>query len=121
MKIIGIIGSRTRNENSDFKLLEELFFKLYKEDDIICSGGCPKGGDYFASILSKQYSIDYLLFPANWKQYGKSAGYKRNYKIAKWSEILIAIVSKDRTGGAEHTINLFLNEYKKGESNLYLL
>lgn len=45
-----------------------------------------------------------IIFRADWKNYGKSAGFIRNGNIADKSDILIAIVAKDRKGGTEDTI-----------------
>ena len=88
MKTIGIIGSRRRNENSDLRSCIEVFKTVYKKGDKIVSGGCPQGGDRFA----------------NWKKYGRGAGFQRNGYIAEDSDVLIAVVSPDRTGGTEDTI-----------------
>jgi len=117
-KTIGIIGTRRRNSYKDFQLTEQQFLKIYNPNDIICSGLCPKGGDRFAVMLSKQYKIQSLWFPANWEKYGRSAGFIRNDDIAKHSDILIAVVSNDRTGGTEDTIKKYL---KLGKTNLILI
>ena len=117
-KTIGIIGTRRRNSYKDFQLTEQQFLKIYNPNDIICSGLCPKGGDRFAVMLSKQYKIQSLWFPANWEKYGRSAGFIRNDDIAKHSDILIAVVSNDRTGGTEDTIKKYL---KLGKTDLILI
>ena len=117
-KTIGIIGTRRRNSYKDFQLTEQQFLKIYNPNDIICSGLCPKGGDRFAVMLSKQYKIKSLWFPANWEKYGRSAGFIRNDDIAKHSDILIAVVSNDRTGGTEDTIKKYL---KLGKTDLILV
>lgn len=120
MKIIGIVGSRRRDsDNSDFIPVRNKFIEIYEDGDWICSGGCPKGGDRFAKMLHKEYCIPYLEFPANWYKHGKSAGFKRNGDIAKASDVLIACVSEDRTGGTEHTIKLFIKLH--GEDKLYIV
>jgi hypothetical protein len=106
-KIIGIIGTRRRNTRKDFDTVLEAFSSVYEEGDWICSGGCPKGGDRFARMIHKQNDIPYLEFPANWTKYGKSAGFRRNTDIAQHSDILIACVAEDRTGGTEDTIKKF--------------
>ena len=108
-KIIGIIGSRRRNSNKDFQLTKHQFLKIYNPGDTICSGLCPKGGDFFAVELSKEFKTKTLWFPADWEKYGKGAGFIRNTDIAKKSDILIAVVSGDRTGGTEDTIKKYLN------------
>ena len=116
--IIGIIGTRRRNTSEDFKKVENAFLEVYKVGDIICSGLCPKGGDRFAVILAQKYKTETLWFPANWK-IGRHAGFLRNTDIAKSSDILIACVSEDRTGGTEDTIKKFIKLGK--EKNLIIV
>ena len=118
-KTIGIIGSRRRNTESDYDVVETAFFKAYKLGDKICSGGCPKGGDRFAEVISKKYDIPILIYKAEWKKFGRSAGFIRNSDIAQSSDILIACVSSDRTGGTEDTIKKFLKIQPTG--NLILV
>lgn len=118
MKVIGIIGSRRRNTEGDFLLIEEVFNTIYEPGDTICSGLCPQGGDRCAVILSEKYKTDTLWFPAEWEKYGRVAGFKRNTDIAKMSDILIACVASDRKGGTEDTIVKYL---KLGKSKLILV
>lgn len=113
MKIIGIIGSRRRNEPEDFLLVQEAFCQIFQEGDKICSGMCPKGGDAFAVLLSDIWDIDPIWHWPEWSKYGKSAGFKRNTYIAADSDILIACVAKDRKGGTENTISQFVKKFKK--------
>lgn len=117
-KTIGIIGSRRRDSHIDFMMVEFAFLEVYREGDTICSGLCPKGGDRFAVILSEQFKTKTLWFPADWKKYGKGAGFVRNSDIAANSDILIACVAEDRTGGTEDTIKKYL---KLGKNQLILV
>ena len=120
MKRIGIIGTRRRDGIEDLNKTKKVFADLYEPGDWIVSGGCPQGGDRFAVFLHKQYKTPYLEFPADWKTFGKSAGFVRNIEIAKWSDVLIAVISPARTGGTEDTIKKFL-EYKEKRHLLYLV
>lgn len=107
MKKIGIVGTRKRDNPEAYKKVEEDFLEIYEEGDWIVSGGCPKGGDRFAEVIAKKYGIPILIFYPNWDKYKKSAGFVRNRDIAKKSDVLIACVSRDRTGGTENTIGHF--------------
>ncbi|MFA5396862.1 MAG: hypothetical protein WC346_12715 [Methanogenium sp.] len=120
MKTIGIIGTRRKDDEEHFLKVEETFLYLYRIGDTICSGLCPKGADRFAVILAEKYKTKTLWFPANWKKYGKIAGFVRNTDIAKNSDILIALVADDRTGGTEDTIRKFI-EFKGGSKYLVIL
>ena len=104
MKTIGIIGSRRRDTEVDLKYCTQVFLRYYKNGDEIVSGGCPKGGDRFAEIIAKVGEIPIKIYYAQWGLLGKSAGFIRNTYIARDSDILLAVVAPDRTGGAEDTI-----------------
>lgn len=108
MKRIGIIGSRKRNTTEDFKTVKRIFEEVYRVGDIIISGGCPQGGDYFAEMIANMYNTPICIFPANWKEYGRSAGFRRNTYIAEQSDTLIACVAEDRKGGTKDTIKKYM-------------
>ena len=108
MKTIGVIGSRRRNSEDDYHIVEAAFFRAYKQGDRICSGGCPKGGDRFAEMIAKKFDIPILIYKAEWELFGRGAGFIRNTDIAQSSNILIACVAEDRKGGTEDTIRKFL-------------
>jgi len=116
---IGIVGSRRRYTQTDFKLVKDKFFEVYQEGALIVSGGCPKGGDEFAHMIAKQNGIPILIFYPNWEKYNKAAGFIRNTHIAENSDILIACTALDRTGGTEDTIKKFRKA--KPEGVLYLV
>jgi hypothetical protein len=118
MSIIGIVGSRRRNTDLDAKLVREAFLEFYKEGDEIVSGGCRTGADSFAEKLAKLYQIPIKIYYAKWNKLGKQAGFARNTYIARDSDILIACVSKDRTGGTEDTIRKYL---KFNKNQLFLV
>ena len=116
MKTIGIIGTRRRDSCEDFKIVCKKFLEVYIIGDQICSGLCSKGGDRFAIIIAKKYKCQTLWFLADWNRYGREAGFIRNTDIAKNSNILIACVSANRTGGTEDTIRKFIKFH--GAENL---
>jgi hypothetical protein len=116
---IGIVGSRRRNTTEDLDIVVAKFMEIYHDNDTIISGGCPSGGDKFAEFIAKNYQIPITIYYAKWDKFGKGAGFIRNTTIAEESNILIACVAPDRTGGTEDTIKKFLkNHYDK---DLYLI
>lgn len=128
MKKIGIIGTRRRNIRTDYMEVLEVFLSVYEDGDWIVSGGCKKGGDAFAERIARDFGIPILILHARWNhkwktstrqfirlQYAnKKAGFIRNLPIAENSDIIIACVAPDRTGGTEHTIGKFKKLGKGG-------
>jgi len=104
MKTIGIVGSRRRNSEEDYKLCENKFLEIYEDGDEVVSGGCYAGGDKFAEIIAKKYQVPIKIYYAQWNKLGKRAGFARNTYIAQDADVIIALVANDRTGGTEDTI-----------------
>ena len=111
-KTIGIVGSRRRDTDEDFRKVLEVFNSIYREGDKIVSGGCPLGGDKFAEIIAKSKGITITIHYPDWT-IGKHAGFERNTQIAEDADILIACCSEDRTGGTEDTVRKALRLEKK--------
>lgn len=108
--IIGIVGSRRRDTEKDKQIVEQKLLELMDNylDVTICSGHCQRGADRFAEELAAKYGLKTIIFPADWKTHGKAAGFMRNTDIAKTSDVLIACVAEDRTGGTEDTVKKFI-------------
>jgi len=108
-KTIGIVGSRRRNNPSDYGAILTAFEMIYERGDAIVSGGCPQGGDRFAEMIARKYNLTIdngklIIHYADWERYGKAAGMIRNAYIATDADVVIACVAADRTGGTEDTI-----------------
>jgi len=120
-KIIGIVGSRRRNNIEDFKIVEKEFFSLYNPGDVITSGGCRQGADRFAERIARDNGITIIIYHADWNGRGKSAGLWRNTFIARRADILIGCVAPDRTGGTENTIIKFKEMKTDWEERLFII
>jgi hypothetical protein len=77
----------------------------------IVSGGCKQGADKFAEIIADKWGIPTIIHNPEYETYGKAATFVRNDLVAKDSDILIACVSKDRTGGTEDCIKSFISNH----------
>ena len=115
MKYIGIVGSRRRDTHEDYHKVLTKVSRIWQEGDVLVSGGCPKGGDRFAEMIAKLIDARIVIFPADWKKYGKQAGFVRNTDIAKLADELIACAATDRTGGTEDTITKFKKFHPSGK------
>lgn len=126
LQTIGIVGTRRRDTMKDKQKLKQFLIERgWNEDVVYVSGGCREGGDRFAEELAREFGLTMVTHYAKWKKNGKfypSAGFKRNTFIARDSDILIAIVADDRTGGTEDTIEKFKStRVGKWKQKLHLL
>jgi len=105
MKTI-IAGSRNINDNKtvqDAMNIADLPPHSIHITEIV--SGCARGVDQIGEQLAKFYGIPIKRFPAQWERFGRSAGYKRNAKMAKYADALIAIWD-GKSRGTKHMINL---------------
>lgn len=120
-----ICGSRTFDENErvypnpigvpmwrwlDNELLETLSMYQRNGYEIEIVSGAAKGADSYGAKFAKRYSFKLTEFPAQWRTYGKSAGYKRNMEMIEYcdkanSSIVVAIWDGE-SKGTLHTIHL---------------
>jgi len=123
MKIIGVIGTRKRNTSEAYKKVKDKFLELYEDGDWICSGGCKKGADRFADMISEEEGIPMLRFPPAYKRYGRGAPFIRNTLIAEHSTIIVAciinpedgidlVLERDK-GGTEDTLKKYMKHKDK--------
>lgn len=80
MRVVVITGSRNWTDRKAIQAALE-------GADLLIHGGA-RGADLLAQDVALGASMDVLLVPANWKQYGKSAGMARNSRIAMWASRL---------------------------------
>jgi hypothetical protein len=78
---LAIVGSRTFN---DYKMLVSFIRDNYDVEKIthIVSGGA-RGADSLGERFAADYGKEKIIFPAEWKKYGKKAGFKRNVDIIR--------------------------------------
>lgn len=73
----------------------------------VVSGGA-QGVDRLAEGWAKDKGLPVERFPADWEQFGKSAGVRRNVEMAKSSHALIAIWDGE-SRGTRHMIDAALD------------
>ena len=117
---ICINGSRSFNDYDFFKQeIEKLIedpkayildpvLRVPKQIRLILGGA--QGADTLAERWAKEVGALYQVFPANWKKYGKSAGFKRNIQMIDVSHELISFWDGE-SRGTKHTI-----DYAKSKS-----
>jgi len=100
MKTI-IAGSRTITDMAHIsEAVDESGFEI---TEVV--SGCADGVDKLGEEWADWMGLPVKRFPADWKQYGKSAGYQRNEEMARYADALIAIWDGSSKGTA-HMIDI---------------
>ena len=97
---------------SDYTLLSEklnnvrsVLWEHNIADDLEIVCGKARGADTLGETWAKKNHVGVKYFPADWDEYGKSAGYRRNGDMANYADALIAFWDGESRGTA-HMINL---------------
>ena len=81
-----IAGSR---EFNDYEIAEKAISEAFRSIAItgpvrIVSGHC-RGVDILGEKYADKYGLELSIFPADWKRYGKRAGFIRNSEMAEFA------------------------------------
>lgn len=100
-----VAGGRDFN---NYKLLEYKLDALLinkEKSEIVIISGMAKGADSLALIYAEKNNLKVEKYAADWDQYGKSAGYKRNQQMADNANALIAFWD-GQSRGTKHMIDI---------------
>ena len=94
---------------SNYKLLREECNKFLREkrktDNIIIVSGGAQGADSLGEKYSQDEGFDLEVYPAQWKKFGRSAGFRRNEQMAEVADALIAFWD-GKSHGTKHMIDI---------------
>ena len=100
MKVI-IAGSRgIDNINS---IQEAVVISNFNINEVV--SGTARGVDKLGEYWAEQHGIRVKQFPANWNEFGKSSGYRRNVEMAEYADALLAIWD-GKSKGTKHMIDI---------------
>jgi hypothetical protein len=89
IKIV-IAGSRDFNS---YDILKDKFLEFagyYDFNSLEIVSGTARGADQLGEKLAEELGIKVARFPADWDQFGKGAGYRRNAEMADYGDVLLA-------------------------------
>jgi len=90
----------------DFRLLtEKCMFMLQNKTNVEIVSGTANGADKLGEQFARFMGYPIKQFPANWDEFGKSAGYRRNEEMAQYGDALIAFWDS-KSKGTKHMIDL---------------
>lgn len=104
---LAIVGYRDFEDYEKFTKIVNNEVNI-KNIECIISGGCS-GVDKMAEKYASDNKIKCIIFKADWKKYGKSAGPRRNNEIVKEATMVIALPSHNSKG----TLNTIETAKKK--------
>lgn len=87
MKVI-IAGSRNFNDYKKLCKICDHLLQFQSEIEIV--SGTAKGADRLGEQYAKERGYAIKQFPADWNNYGKAAGPKRNQQMAEYADALVA-------------------------------
>jgi len=100
-----VTGSR---DWADFRLVRDELAKLMEPNNhlTVVHGACPTGADAAADLWAQQNAFINERHPADWKTYGKAAGFRRNAEmVALGADVCLAFI-RNGSKGATHTADL---------------
>lgn len=95
MKLI-IAGGRDFKSTPATDKLMRVIFSCYPVEEVV--SGLARGADTYGEDQAKLYGIPVKPFPADWTQYGKSAGYIRNKQMAEYGDAVVLFHGGKGTG-----------------------
>lgn len=106
---VAIVGSRTYPEL--WRVVE--YIRSLPADTVIVSGGA-RGVDSVAESAARKFGLSLRVFLADWNQFGKSAGYRRNVDIVNMADKVVAFWD-GKSKGTQHSMNLAKTMHKELE------
>ena len=98
---------------SNYKLLREQCNKFLREkrktSNIIVVSGHARGADTLGEKYAQDEGFTLEIYPAQWKKFGKRAGYRRNEQMAEVADALIAEWD-GKSHGTKHMIEIMENK-----------
>lgn len=103
---IAIVGSRTFE---DYELLQSFIESILTGEELaaveaVVSGGA-RGADTLAERFAAERGLRMIIFPAEWKKYGRRAGFIRNVDIIRECDVCFAFWDGE-SHGTKHDIEL---------------
>lgn len=101
-----ITGSRSWVDENAIVEQFRLVYAKYGSEVTLVSGACKTGADGLCEKLAVPAGWVIERHPANWQEFGKSAGFKRNAEMVELGADACLAFIRNRSNGATHTADL---------------
>lgn len=81
--------------------LDRLLKNVNDKIEVVC--GMARGADRLGERYAKERGYKVIYMPADWDMDGRSAGFKRNVKMAEYADALVAFWD-GKSSGTKHMI-----------------
>lgn len=105
MRIL-ITGSRDWPAEEDIQFALVMAEELPPSNNTLVSGACPTGADQMAEKAAEKLGWKVERHPADWKKYGKRAGFLRNKEMVDLGADLCLAFIHNNSKGASMTLDL---------------
>jgi hypothetical protein len=102
-----VTGSRDWDDTEGLRFaLIRVWAPRHRLPVVVVHGACPTGADAMAAEWAHDYGVRAEEHPADWDQFGKAAGPKRNAEmVAAGAQVCLAFIRND-SRGATHCAGL---------------
>lgn len=100
-----VTGSRTWTKREEI-MFDLAGLSLLYPEMIVVHGACPRGADAIAASCARELYLAQEPHPADWRQFGKAAGVRRNAEMVALGADLCLAYIMDGSRGATHTADL---------------
>lgn len=103
MKVLMITGSRTwKGHENRLQIFEQL--GEYDPDEWVVIHGGANGADKMAGEVAVGMGFEVQVYPADWVKHGRSAGFRRNWEMARVADECLAFWD-GQSRGTKHAID----------------
>jgi len=95
-----ITGSRTW---SDHTVIRDALALVWHPGAVLVSGACLSGADALCEACWRAWGGQIERHPADWRRYGRAAGFRRNEQMVSAGADLCLAFILDASPGASHT------------------